>query len=204
LQEEGKHKRPNLILVARKGKQMKKRVLVAVLPVLILLLAFPSIVMGDSGFTVGPPSINVTVPADGESTAHVYITSGFDGEIDVGTESIPFRVEPETISVSNTDNNRRVELTFYGDESIEEGAYSGKLTFLAHTGDNVAYGVKIKVNVTQVGNNEQVSQVTPPREEENSLSGTIKDNYVAVIIGILVVIALILGIMLIRKRKGET
>jgi hypothetical protein len=183
---------------------MKKRVLVAVLPVFILLLAFPSIVMGDSGFTVGPPSINVTVPADGESTAHVYITSGFDGEIDVGTESIPFRVEPETISVSSTDNNRRVELTFYGDESIEEGTYSGKLTFLAHTGDNVAYGVKIKANVTQVGNNEQVSQVTPPREKENSLSGTIKDNYIAVIIGILVVIALILGIMLIRKRKGGT
>lgn len=184
---------------------MKKYVLAAVLIILILLLPFTSIALGDSGFAVGPPSISVTVPADGESTACVYITSGFDGEITVGTENIPFRVEPETIPVSNSDQNRKVELTFYGDTSIEEGAYSGKLTFLAHTVDNVAFGVKIKANVTQVAD-EQASQVVPPRKGEgNSFSNMLKDNYIWVIVGLLVIIAVTIGIILGRKRRrGDT
>jgi len=176
---------------------MKKSVLAAVLAILILLLASPSVALADGGFAVGPPSISVTVPADGESTAYVYITSGFDGEIVIGAEDIPFRVEPETISASSIDQNKKVELTFYGDKSIEEGTYPGKLTFLAYSDNNVAYGVKLKADVTQVGRAGEESG-------GNSLFSTIKDNHVLVILSLLVVVALLVGIMIGRTIRRET
>ena len=175
---------------------MKGHTLAAILAISILVLACPSIALGNSGFAVGPPSISVTVPADGESTAYVYITSGFDGEIVIGNEDIPFRIEPETIAVSSTDQNKKVALTFNGDRSIEEGTYSGKLTFLAYSDNNVAYGVKLKANVTQVGQ-------AGGQSGGNSFINTIKDNYVVVILGVLVVVALIVGIIIGRRKRQE-
>ena len=178
---------------------MKKGALVAILAVLILLLTLPSVALGSAGFAIGPPSISVTVPDDGESTAYVYVTSGFDGKIVVGTENIPFRVEPETITVSSTDQNRKVELTFYGDKSIEEWTYSGKLTFLAYTNGNVACGVKINAEVTQVVQ----AQVEPAEEEAgNSFLDGIKDNYLVILLSLLVIVALLGGIM-IGRRRGQ-
>ena len=176
---------------------MKKVALVAILAVLILLLTLPSVALGSAGFAIGPPSISVTVPADGESMAYVYITSGFTGELVVGTEDIPFRVDPKTIQVSSTDQNKEVELTFYGDQSVEEETYSGKLTFLSHADNNVAYGVKIKADVTQVG---QASG----EDGGNSYMNMIKGNYVVVILSVLVVVALLVGIMIGRRRRWET
>ena len=176
---------------------MKKRVLAAVLAILTLLLVSPPIALSNSGFAVGPPSISVTVPADGESMAHIYITSGFTGELVVGTEGIPFRVDPETIPVSSADQNKEVESTFYGDQAVEEETYSGKLTFLAHADNNVAYGVKIKADVTQVG---QASG----EYGGNSYMNAIKGNYVVVILSVLVVVALLVGIMIGRRRRWET
>jgi len=181
---------------------VKKGALAAILAVLILLLTLSSVALGSAGFAIGPPSISVTVPADGESTAYVYVTSGFDGKIVVGTEDIPFRVEPGTIPVSSTDQNKKVELTFYGDKSIEEGTYSGKLTFLAYTGNNVAYGVKLNADVTQVGQ-KQVSQAVEESAGTPFIS-TIKDNYIVAILGVLVVVALLVGIVIGRKRRQET
>jgi hypothetical protein len=185
---------------------MKKRLLAAVLPVLILVLlsVFPNMALAGGGFAIGPPSIHVTVPADSESRTYVYITSGFDGEIAIGTENIPFRIEPETISVSSTDQNRRIELTFYGDRSVAEGTYSGKLTFLAYASGNVTHGVKINADVTQAAP-EQSGQVAEAGEgKESSILDTVKDNYIMAVLAILAVAALFVGIMIGRKKKGET
>jgi hypothetical protein len=168
---------------------------------ILCLLAIP-ITASAGGFAVGPPSISVTIPAYGEGTTSIYITSDFDGELIVGVEDIPFRVEPETIQVSSTYVQKEVELTFYGDPSISEGTYSGKVTLLAYSGNNVAHGVKIKADVTQI------SQIHPGQADEgnggNSFVDTIKDNYIAVILGVMVIVALAVGIGIGRMRRHET
>ncbi|MDD5511053.1 MAG: hypothetical protein PHI12_09620 [Dehalococcoidales bacterium] len=105
---------------------------------------------GDT-FTVAPTKLDIEVPENGSGNAYIYITSEFDGELFVDTEGIPFRIEPDKIRITSTDLNRRVELSVYGDPSLENGVYSGKVTFLAYKSDTVAYGVKLEANVTQVG-----------------------------------------------------
>ena len=172
---------------------MKKQTVVAVLAILIMLLVLPAISLGDSGFAVGPSYIYVTVPEDGQGKGIVYITSSFTGELVVGTEDIPLRVDPETIPVSSDDRNKKVELTFYGNRSVEKGLYSGKLTFLSHGDNNVAYGVKIKADVTQVGK-------ASGENGGNSIVNAIKGNCVVIILSVLVVVALVVGILIGRKR----
>ena len=177
---------------------MKRYVLAVTLAILVSLLSFPGTAQGSNvGFAVGPPYVSVTVPADGTSTVCVYITSGLDGEIVIGTEDLPFQVEPEIINVASADENKKVELTFYGDESVDEGDYSGKLTFLGYLGNNVACGVKIKANVTQVGS-------ALPAAEDNDGSSWWADNYLVVILAVLVAVALVAGIMNRKEKKTRS
>jgi hypothetical protein len=170
----------------------------------LTLFTFPFMASGDSGFTVGPPSVSVTVPVDGEGTANVYITSGFDGEIVIGTENIPFRVEPETVSVSSADKSRKIELRFYGEESAEEGTYSGKLTFLAYTTDNLGFGVKINAEVTQLSGGLEGGIAEAGDDKENIVSDTTTKYYLVIIIGVLAIVALFAGILIGKGKKKET
>lgn len=105
----------------------------------------------DSGFSVAPATLEVTVTEGGTSLAYVYVTSDFSGDLTIGTEGIPFRVEPESIAVNSADHDRKVELSIHGDPSTRGGEYPGKLTFLAYAGENVAFGVKVDILVTQIG-----------------------------------------------------
>ncbi|MBN2074181.1 MAG: hypothetical protein JW762_01385 [Dehalococcoidales bacterium] len=73
----------------------------------------------------------------------MYITSDHNGELIIGVEDLPFRIEPSTIPVKSIDEHKRVELRIFGDSSLEEGEYSGKLTFLAYSGNNIANGIKV-------------------------------------------------------------
>jgi len=70
---------------------MRKSIPVAALIILVLLI-IPVSASASAGFAVGPPHIEVEVPADGNNSALVYITSQVDGNIVIGTESIPFLV----------------------------------------------------------------------------------------------------------------
>lgn len=177
---------------------------------LIILIVYFCIVpyaASATGFAVGPPSINLTVPVDGENTAIVYVTShDYNGEVVVGTENIPFRVSPEVIQLSNTDENRRIELTFYGDRSVKEQTYSGKLTFLGSTEKNIIGGVKIKVavNHTSHASNLYHSTASIPFDADaggiqGSIVGSLQANS-TIIWTLIVMVSLILGIVIGRRK----
>jgi hypothetical protein len=182
-----------------RNNQMKARWIALLILVTACLLAVPTAAFARA-FTVGPPTVSVTVPAGGKAVSSVYITSDFDGELVVGTEDIPFRVEPETITVDSSYVQQEVQLTFYGNPSVPDGTYAGKVTFLAYSGNNVAHGVKIRADVSQVG------QFHPGGEGDgggNSFMDWIGDNYVVVALSALVVIALVVGIIIGRMRRYE-
>jgi hypothetical protein len=130
---------------------MKKWVLAAIAIAVCLSGISPRLVGAANGFSVAPAKLEVTVTEGGTSLAYVYVTSDFSGDLIIGMEGIPFRVEPGSIAVNSTDRDREVELSIYGNASTKGGEYPGKLTFLAHAGNNVAYGVKVDIVITQSG-----------------------------------------------------
>lgn len=103
--------------------------------------------------------------------AKVYITSDVTGQLIVGKENLPFRIEPSRINITKDDVNLPVELTFYGNETLEAGVYEGKVTFLAYTGGFVAVGIKIrvKINLLDEIQVQEEELETPDKEEEPEL-----------------------------------
>jgi hypothetical protein len=179
---------------------MRKWILFSILAmVAILNTVIPGIASAESGFAVGPAQLDVTVSENGSSPAYVYVTSYLDGELVVGTENLPFHVEPETIPITATDRNRKVELVVHGDTSLTKGQYSGKLTFLLYTGSNVAYGVKINTNITQESN--PVTQESEPSGIVAEITDIATQNYIIIIVVVGVLVALALGIFIGRKSK---
>ncbi len=115
---------------------------------------------------IGPPSFELDLQMDGSNSTTVYITSdGLTGELIVGKETLPFRIEPSRINMTRDDVNAPVELTFYGNETLEPGVYEGKVTFLAYTGGFVAYGIKIRAKINLLGEAQEEEQKTPIEEE---------------------------------------
>lgn len=155
----------------------------AACPILLLGVAvlgtLPGVVLASSGFAVAPARLDVAVPERGTASAYVYITSHLDGELLIDTEGIPFRVEPESISLSNTDRNREVELLIHADPAVPGGEYTGKLTFLALGDGNLALGIKIDVSITKAGGKGFV-------ERYIAVIGAVLGVLVVVIIGILI------------------
>jgi len=174
---------------------MRKRISFSILAIVIVLNAvMPCIAAEESSFAVGPAKLNVTVPKNSSNSTYVYITSYVDGELVVGTENLGFRIEPATIPITQTDRNRKVELTVHGNTSLATGEYSGKLTLLLYGGNNVAHGVKISVTVAQEGPEIQPSWL-------DQLLEVIAQNWVAFIAVAGVVVALIVGIYVGRRSK---
>lgn len=99
--------------------------------------------------------MELEVPANGSAVATFYVTSDFDGELQVSLEDIPLRVEPTTIPITKSDDNREVELTFYGNESLGQQTFDGEVRFLALTGGNIASGIIIGAKVTNVVEEQQ-------------------------------------------------
>jgi hypothetical protein len=174
---------------------MKKWGIFFVIAMVIMLNAVtPCHAADETGFAVGPVQLDVTVPSNGSNSTYVYVTSYVDGELVVGTENLPFRIEPTTIPITSTDRTRKVELTVYGNTSLTKGQYVGKLTLLLYTGNNVAHGVKLNANVTQTGSESEPSWL-------DVLIDIITRNWVAIIAVAGIVVALALGIFIGRKSK---
>jgi hypothetical protein len=101
---------------------------------------------------IGPPSFELDLHLDGSNSTTFYITSdGLIGELIVGKETLPFRIEPSKINITSDDVNMPVEITFYGNGTLEPGVYEGKVTFLAFTGGFVAMGIKVKAKINLLG-----------------------------------------------------
>jgi hypothetical protein len=162
--------------------------------VIVLNAVMPCMALEESGFAVGPAKLDVTVPENGSNSTYIYITSYVDGELVVGTENLTFLIEPATIPITSTDRSRKVELTVHGNTSLAAGKYSGKLTLLFYSGNNVAHGVKINTNITQEG----------PESRPNWLDeiiDIIAHNWVVIIAVAGIVVALTIGIYIGKKSK---
>jgi hypothetical protein len=182
---------------------MKKWMLATIVVVSILgTLAGP--VQGSGGFSIAPSKLEVTVSENSSVPVYVYLTSSFDGELIIGKEDIPYRVEPASITVSSHDVNRKVELTIYNDTAVEAGEYPGKLTFLAYTGKNVAYGIKADILVRQVENKGSIQKLIDRITGKND-NGTTGTNYLLVAVAVIVVLAvLMVGIVIGRKSRKSS
>ncbi len=163
-----------------------------VLAVIILLL-LPATALA-SGFSIGPSNIELEVPSDGSVVATFYVTSDFDGELQVSLVDIPLRVEPTTIPITKTDNDREVELTFYGDESLGSQIFNGAVRFLALTGGNVASGIIVDAKITNVVEGQPI----PQESTTPSLLGLAW--YIYAIIGIAIV-GIIAAVKIIKARR---
>jgi hypothetical protein len=167
---------------------MRLILLLGLLTAVLMTLSCPLVSAAEAGFAIGPPSLKVELPADGSSKVTIFVTSEVDGELVVGSEGIPFRVEPDRIPITNGDRYREIELTLYGDESQAEGHYTGKLTFLIYTSETVAYGVKLDAEITQINGESGFERFVK----------TLQASYVLIIVGVMVLVALFIW----RRRKG--
>ena len=176
---------------------MKKSIVLALLIIMVMAaLVLPDAILADGGFTIGPAAVDIELDENGNGETFIYVSSTFDGELVVGVEGIPVTVEPKKITVRKNDTSRKVNLLLHGDESFESKPYSGKLTFLAYSGANVAYGVKIKANAT--------AAPAEPELPEKKKAGVFDNQMLMIILIVLllIIIALLAFIMLGRRRRA--
>src|SRR4030042_2577898 len=116
---------------------------------------------------IGPPSFELDLQIDGLNSTTFYVTSdGLTGELIVGREGLPFRLEPSRINMTKGEVNVPVKLTFYGNGTLEPGVYEGKVTFLAMTGGFVAVGIKIRAKINLLGETLEIQEPEPEPEPE--------------------------------------
>jgi len=114
---------------------------------------------------IGPSSLELDLLIDGSNSTTVYFNSdGVTGELIIGKEDLPFRMEPSRINMTSGDVSVPVELTFYGNETLEPGVYEGKVTFIAYSGGFVAVGIKIRTKINLLELQEENPE-TPIKEE---------------------------------------
>jgi hypothetical protein len=182
---------------------MKKWILAAIVIAVSILGTLTGQVQASGGFSIAPSKLEVTVSENGSSVVEVYVTSSFDGELIIGEEDIPYRVEPASIPVNSQDISRKVELIIYNDSAVEAGKYPGKLTFLAYTGKNVAFGIKVDILITQTSGKGSMQKLIDRITGKNA-NGTTGFNYlIIVVLAIVVVAVLMVGILIgvkIRRR----
>ena len=118
---------------------------------------------------IGPPSFELNLQIDGSNSTTFYVTSdGLEGQLIVGMEDLPFRVDPPRVNITSGDVNVPVELTFYGNETLDPGVYEGKVTFLAMTGGFVAVGIKVRAKINLLGEVVEVQEEEPEPEPDEA------------------------------------
>jgi len=163
--------------------------LLAAVIISILLSVEP--MMAD-GLTIGPAEVELDVPAAG-STSIEFIVSDFSGDLQISLEDIPLTIEPGLVYVEATDNNSVIELTIYGNESLGDVVFNGKILFLVQSVGSVTYGIKVIATVNHVGSGQSVSD-----EAGNGNTVAAPDLWIWIMAGVLVVG--FTGAVLLRKR----
>ena len=140
---------------------MSKRIPFLFFIILIMLMPLP----WAESLGIGPKSLEMNLSIDGFNSTMVYFNSdGVTGELIIGKEDLPFRMEPSRVNMSSGDVDVPVELTFYGNETLEPGVYEGKVTFIAYSGGFVAVGIKIRATINLLEVQEEKPE-TPIKEE---------------------------------------
>ena len=120
---------------------------------LALLVAMPALA---AGFSLSPAEVTFDVPAD-SSTNVEFLVYNFTGDLEISLENIPLTVAPAKVSVVASADGSPVELTFYGDKSLGSQVLKGKIDFLASTGGNIAFGIKVAVTVNNIVSGQPLS-----------------------------------------------
>ena len=116
---------------------------------------------------IGPSSLELDLPLDGfNSTTFDFNSDGVTGELIIGKEDLPFRMEPSRVNMTSGDVSVPVELTFYGNETLEPGVYEGMVTFIAYTGGFVAVGIKIRAKINLLGEAQGIQEEEPEMSVE--------------------------------------
>lgn len=133
-----------------------KRVITCLVAGMMLLGVCSPVLAASMG--VSPSSIELDVPVNGSAKATFYVSSDFDGELQISLEDIPLKIGPETVPLKSGET-AEFDLTFYGDESLGLQTFTGKIRFIGMSGGMVAPGIKVKAKITQVG-----AAPTPPEQ----------------------------------------
>lgn len=129
-----------------------------------VICALPALAQGVG---ISPPSVEFDVPADGSAEVE-FLAYDFTGDLEISLEDIPLRVEPTTVSVTAEEQGSEVVLIFYGDESLGSQVFTGKIRFLAMTGDTVAMGIKVKATINHIAAGQPLPETTPPETTSNT------------------------------------
>lgn len=142
---------------------MSKRIPFLFFIILIMLVPLP----WAEALGIGPPSFEMDLQMDGSNSTTVYLLSdGLEGELIIGRENLSFRVDPSRINMSKEDNYRPVELTFYGNGTLEPGGYEGFVTFVAQTGGFVALGIRIRAKINLLATAQVREEEEPETHDE--------------------------------------
>jgi len=123
-----------------------KAIIGCVLVVAMLIVASPVLALS---LGVSPTHIELEVTGDGSTTTSVDIYY-FNGDVDISLVDIPLSVEPSTIHVDASDGPVTVELTIYGNHSLDTQVYDGYIRFIAVSGGAATGGVQVIAKVTNI------------------------------------------------------
>lgn len=125
---------------------MKLKVIIGCILVAVMLVATPALALS---LGVSPTHVELEVTGDGTTTVSVNIHY-FSGDVDISLVNIPLRVEPSTIHVDASGEPVAIELTIYGNHSLDTQVYDGYIRFIAVSGGAATGGVQIIAKVTNV------------------------------------------------------
>jgi len=146
-----------------------------------------------SGLAIGPAIYEFDIEFNGTNTMIYSITSGgLSGQLAIDLENLPFRVEPTRINITKDGVDIPVELTFYGNDTLNLGTYKGYVIFLTFTNEFVAYAIKTKATINYI--NIEIQEEIYIEEVDN------RNTYL--IIGVIMAISTIVMVLM-RKRNGS-
>jgi len=123
-----------------------KAIIGCVLVVAMLTVASPVLALS---LGVSPTNIELEVPGNGSATANLHVHY-FSGDVNISLIDIPLRVEPSTIHVDASDEPVAIELTIYGNHSLDTQVYDGYIRLIAVSGGAATGGVQVIAKVTNI------------------------------------------------------
>ena len=147
------------------------------------------------GLTIGPAEVEVNVPAAG-STSIEFVVSNFTGDLKISLEDIPLTIEPGLVHVEAKNDTSVIEVTIYGNESLNAAVFNGKILFLVQSGGSVTYGIKVIAMVNHIGSTQLLFD-----ESESDNTVAVPDVWIWAVSGVLA--AGLTGFVFIRKRLND-
>lgn len=118
------------------------------------------------GIGISPSSIELEVPGGGSATTNLQVHY-FSGDVEVSLIDIPLRVEPSIINVDALSEPVPVELTIYGNHSLDTQVYDGYIRFIAVSGGAATGGVEVRAKITNIADGiAPVEEAEEPAVEE--------------------------------------